>query len=147
MDSLVWLVHRTVLTRTLTGSEPFARFSPSPPSSLHLSCGRHGPAKQTAVHPATWLELHCPYEWQHQPYTPRSLGVICGLCMRASSESVCLSGFCFFYWVTSIFCCSFLIVDIPVDTQTAWVFAIHQLRMYSLGLYLLFSGRNLGLEL
>lgn len=33
-----------------------------------FNCGRHG---QTALHPATWLELHLFYEWHHQAYTPR----------------------------------------------------------------------------
>lgn len=54
VNNLVFVPSRTVLTWILAGSEPLSGSSfPPSLSSLHPSYGRHGPAKQTAVHPAT----------------------------------------------------------------------------------------------
>lgn len=69
-------------------SSPDALF-PLPLSSLHPPDGRYGPAKHTAVHPATWLELRVFYEWHSQPYTPKTLTVMCLLSME-DIEWVCV---------------------------------------------------------
>lgn len=111
-----------------------------PPSLLY---GRHGPAKQTAVHPATWLELHVFYEWQCQPHTPGMLTVMCVLC-TGDSEWVCLSFAValFALRVPSAFS-TVLFLLLPFiwtsRTDSGWLFAIHHLQLYSLELYLTYS--------
>ena len=99
------------------------------------SYGRHGPAKQTAVHPATWLELHLSYEWQLKPYTPRSLTVIY-VCSEWEILSVFVWDFSFCsvesLW---ILCCDLTSIWTP-RTDSGWLFAIHYLHLFYLGLYL-----------
>lgn len=124
----------------LAGSEPLTGSSfPWSPSSLHPSYGRHGPAKQTVVHLATWLELYFSYESYSKPYTPRSLSRICVLCM-GDSEEVCFSAVALFaLWFTSLFSADVSLLLTSIWTHwidSGWLFAIHLSQPYSQGLYL-----------
>lgn len=48
-----------------------------------FNCGRHG---QTALHPATWLELHVFYEWHRQAHAPRMTVCVCACVLCISNR-------------------------------------------------------------
>lgn len=128
-------------------SSPDALF-PLPLSSLHPPDGRYGPAKHTAVHLATWVELRVFYEWHSQPYTPKTLTVMCLMSMEDTEwVSLCEASvfWCYsFYSVgsLSVLGCAFLsLMFIWTSRTQCGCFAIHHL-LYSLEINLIYLKRK-----
>ena len=87
---------------------------------------RHG---QSALHPATWLELHIFYEWHHQASTPKMTLCVCVCVLATECESVCVC-----LWVCGIsllyhHCfCSVISLSTLIWTpriDSVWLFAPH----------------------